>query len=39
MANVVLKVDKIDVEGSPNVVLVVVVVVVDIWVDADVEIV
>ncbi len=37
MANVVLKVDKIDVEGSPN--GVVVVVVVNIWVDADVEIV
>ena len=38
MANVVLKVDKIDVEGSPNVV-VAVVVVVNIWDDADVEIV
>ena len=38
MANVVLKVDQIDVEGLPNVV-VVVVVVVNIWVDADVEIV
>ena len=36
MANVVLKVDQIDVEGLPNVV---VVVVVNIWVDADVEIV
>ena len=36
MANVVLKVDKVDVEGSPNVV---VVVVVNIWVDAGVEIV
>ena len=35
MADVVLKVDKVDVEGSPNVV----VVVVNIWVDEDVEIV
>ena len=37
MANVVLKVDQIDVEGLPNVV--VVVVVVNIWVAAEVEIV
>ena len=35
MANVVLKDDNIDVEGSPNVV----VVVVNIWVDSGVEIV